>query len=65
MNQLAHNPSQLRLAHPGDVVAAFAAAVGDAAAVLFGRAAHAHYAPPQALRHPVSKRGQRFLRGGE
>ncbi len=65
MNQTARFPTQ---AHPtglGAILSGLAAAARDTAAFIFVREAHAYFVAPRALRHPVSKRAQRFMRGGE
>jgi hypothetical protein len=65
MNHTARFPSQARPTGLGAVLASLAAAFQETAGFIFNTHAHAFYAPPAALRHPVSRRAQRFLRGGE
>jgi hypothetical protein len=65
MNQLARAPSQARVDHVGALLSVLAAAVRDTAAYIVIREAHAFFTSPPALRHPVSQRARRFMRGVE
>jgi hypothetical protein len=65
MNQTARLPSQTRALHPGGVLSGLAAALLETAAFLTPRGTYAVAAPPPAYRQRVSKRAQRFMRGGE
>jgi hypothetical protein len=65
MNQIARIPSQARLGYLGALLSSLGAAVRDTAAFIFVREAHAFFVAPRAFRYPVSKRAQRFMRGGE
>ena len=65
MNQTARLPSQTRAPYLGSILSSLGTALRDTAAFIFVREAHAYYVAPKALRSPVSKRAQRFMRGGE
>jgi hypothetical protein len=65
MNQTARLPSQARALRLGAIPRSLGATLHDTVALLFVREAHAYYAAPRALRAPLSKRAQRFMRGGE
>lgn len=65
MSQTAHLPSQARPTGIGAILSSVACAFHEAAGFIFTTHAHVFYAPPAALRHPISKRARRFLRGGE
>lgn len=65
MNNTARLPSSARPFSLGAVLSGLAEALRDTAAFIFVREAHAYFTPPPALRHAVSPRARRFMRGGE
>jgi hypothetical protein len=65
MNQSARLQPQARLVPLGALLSSLGAAVRDTAAFVFVREAHAFFVTPRAFRYPVSKRAQRFMRGGD
>lgn len=65
MNHTACLPSHARPTGLGAMLSSLAAAFRESAGFIFNTHTHAFYAPPAALRHPMSQRARRFLRGCE
>ena len=65
MNQTARLSSHARPTGIGAVLSSLGDAFRNTAGMIFTTHAHAFYAPPAALRYPLSPRAVRFLRGGE